>query len=400
MVMGDFNGDGKLDLAVTSGGGQDVGILLGNGFGGFGPPSEYLTGATPGAMALGDFDHNGQLDLAVADFASNNITVLLNRARGSEFALSAPNNTMAGSAIVFTVTALDQLGDTVTGYSGIVHFTSNDPQAVLPTDATLTNGTGTFSAILKTSGSWQITATDTAIGIIGTSNAIVVSPVAATGFAVGGLPSNTTAGAAFNFTVTAQDTFSNTVTGYTGIVHFGSSDSQAALPADTTLTNGAGTFTAILKTLGNQTISASDTFTHTIYGANATTVTAGVATHFVVSAISTTAAGVAFSVTVTTLNLFNITSTNYTGTVHFSTPDLGAGSLLPANYTFKASDAGVHIFSNGAKLVTAAAQTLTATDMATPSITGGTTVVVNPVRSRVIYRVLSRPSLPIRWWTR
>ena len=64
-----------------------------------------------------------------------------------------PSPVVSGTAHSFTVTALDQYGNTATGYSGIVHFTSNDPQgALLPGDSSLTNGFGTFSVTLKTVG--------------------------------------------------------------------------------------------------------------------------------------------------------------------------------------------------------------------------------------------------------
>jgi len=79
-------------------------------------------------------------------------------------------------------------------------------------------------------------------------------------------PASTPAGAPFSFTVTAQDAGNNTATGYTGTVHFTSTDNQASLPANSTLTNGAGTFTARLKTVGPQTITAIDISTVSIMG--------------------------------------------------------------------------------------------------------------------------------------
>ena len=88
-------------------------------------------------------------------------------------------------------------------------------------------------------------------------------------------PAAATAGTAFNFTVTALDQFNNTASGYTGMVHFTSTDSQASLPANSTLTNGLGTFSATLKTVGSQTITATDTVTSSITGtSNTITVTA------------------------------------------------------------------------------------------------------------------------------
>ena len=66
---------------------------------------------------------------------------------------------------------------------------------------------------------------------------------------------------AFTVTVTAQDPTTTSATGYAGTVHFTSSDGQATLPANTTLTNGTGTFSATLKTAGTQSITATDTVT-------------------------------------------------------------------------------------------------------------------------------------------
>src|SRR6266571_2504269 len=82
-------------------------------------------------------------------------------------------------------------------------------------------------------------------------------------------PASATSGVAFSFTVTAQDQFNNPATGYSGTVHFTSSDAQAALPGNYTFTAGdAGThtFSATLKTAGTQSITATDTASGTITG--------------------------------------------------------------------------------------------------------------------------------------
>src|SRR5216684_2213942 len=94
---------------------------------------------------------------------------------------------------------------------------------------------------------------------------LIPAPPAATHFSVSA-PASATAGTAFNFTVTALDQFNNTATGYAGTVHFTSSDGAATLPANSTLTNGVGTFSATLKTAGAQTITATDTVTASITG--------------------------------------------------------------------------------------------------------------------------------------
>src|SRR5262249_43986109 len=155
----------------------------------------------------------------------------------------------------FSIVARDPFGNVATGYSGTVHFTSSDPQAVLPGNATLQSGTATFSATLKTAASQTLTATDTSnASVTGGQTGIGVNPAATSKFAVTGFPSPVTAGVAGTFTVTAQDAFGNTTPAYGGTVHFTSSDAKAVLPANSTLRSGTGTFSATLKTAALQTL--------------------------------------------------------------------------------------------------------------------------------------------------
>ena len=86
-------------------------------------------------------------------------------------------------------------------------------------------------------------------------------------------------------------------------------------------------------------------------------------------------AGNAFSITVTALDPYNNTVTDYAGTLHFTSSDRQAS--LPGDYTFTAADAGVHTFTDGVTLRSAGGQTLTATDTNT-SLTSSMTVDVSP----------------------
>jgi type II secretory pathway component GspD/PulD (secretin) len=83
VATADFNGDGKLDLAVTNQGDATVSILLGNGDGTFGAQGTVTTGAGPSAIAAGDFNADGKLDLAVANFTDNTISILLGNGDGT-----------------------------------------------------------------------------------------------------------------------------------------------------------------------------------------------------------------------------------------------------------------------------------------------------------------------------
>jgi hypothetical protein len=89
VVVGDFNGDGHDDLAVsnegltTSGSGSSVSVLLGNGDGTFQPAENYAVGTKPVALALGDFTGTGKLDLVMANKWGYNLSVLLGNGDGS-----------------------------------------------------------------------------------------------------------------------------------------------------------------------------------------------------------------------------------------------------------------------------------------------------------------------------
>ena len=83
IAVGDFNGDGKIDLAVTNEGDNTVSILLGNGDGTFQSQTTIATGLAPDAIVTGDFNGDGKLDLAVANFTDNTISIFLGNGNGT-----------------------------------------------------------------------------------------------------------------------------------------------------------------------------------------------------------------------------------------------------------------------------------------------------------------------------
>jgi hypothetical protein len=83
VALGDFNHDGRVDLAVVNQGDGTVGILLGNGNGTYQPMEAYLVGSNPSAVTVGDFNRDGKLDLAVASVGTNSVGILLGAGNGT-----------------------------------------------------------------------------------------------------------------------------------------------------------------------------------------------------------------------------------------------------------------------------------------------------------------------------
>jgi hypothetical protein len=206
------------------------------------------------------------------------------------FAVStgAANPDVAGTPFDVTVTAQDANGNTVTGYTGTVHFTSADPYgAALPADYAFTPadaGTHTFAggATLFTAGTRDVTA-GAAGGITGSANVnVVAAPAASFSIAV---PDSVPSGVPFRITVSAVDPYGNVDTHYvtdpSGVVSFSTttdSDPGVVLPPDSQFTAtdmGMRTFDGVVYlTPGAQDLNATDTVSG-ITGTATVNVTAG-----------------------------------------------------------------------------------------------------------------------------
>jgi hypothetical protein len=112
-VLGDFNGDGNLDIAYVNGAG--VQVLLGNSNGTFqlGPSTSLGNYVGRDTVAVGDFNHDGFLDLVVTAFDPASATgfnfagVLLGNGGGS----FQPINPIAGSGTSFVGALTAVVGD-------------------------------------------------------------------------------------------------------------------------------------------------------------------------------------------------------------------------------------------------------------------------------------------------
>ena len=93
IAVGDYNGDGKSDMAVANSGAVgSVSILLSNGDGTFGAPTAFAAGAYPYDATAGDFNADGKIDIAVA--GSGSVNVLLGNGDGT---FGVPTSYAAGT---------------------------------------------------------------------------------------------------------------------------------------------------------------------------------------------------------------------------------------------------------------------------------------------------------------
>lgn len=132
MVTGDFNRDGRLDLAVADNNDNVVSILLGVGNGTF-TQTTYPTGLSPQTIVTADLNNDGNLDLVIGDGGDTNITVLLGQGDGT-FGAPITWSTGVGQQLPYITVADfngDGLPDIATDVGGLV-------------EVGLGNGDGTF----------------------------------------------------------------------------------------------------------------------------------------------------------------------------------------------------------------------------------------------------------------
>ena len=83
LTAGDFNNDGKPDLAVVSDRTRQVQIFLQERTGGLAPGPQIAVGQQPQLVAVADFDRDGNDDLAVTDVRDSDVKVLLGQGNGT-----------------------------------------------------------------------------------------------------------------------------------------------------------------------------------------------------------------------------------------------------------------------------------------------------------------------------
>lgn len=262
VTIADFNGDGFDDIVTAEALNNYVSVLLGNGTGTFPTQVNYSTGSYAWRIETTDFNQDGKKDLAVACYSANRIDLLRGNGDGT---FTSAGSVPTGSGPI-DVKTTDLNGD---GLQDMVVSL----EAGASWQAILGRGDGTFDAPVTyaaSSGPRELAVGDfDGNGTVDVAGAAYLANRLDVRLNAGSpanphlaisVPAQVLVGTPTQVTVTALDSSGNINTGFTGTVHFASSDRFANLPADYTFTaadQGVKTFTINLHSNTEQTLSTS-----------------------------------------------------------------------------------------------------------------------------------------------
>ena len=319
----------------------------------------------------GDFNGDGAIDLAYVSSAG--VTVVMNAndsaanlAGAVGFKLTAPASTTSGSALPMTVTAVDAAGNPATGFLGTVFITTNDPAVTSTFAYTFTAadaGTHSFtgSVRLVTPGDQTVTVASPLM----TSATTTVNVTPAVSKLDDRRPDRHDRGRHLQ-----RDGDRDRPAGRRrepGTRARFTSRARTCRPGCPPTTPspaadaGVHTFTVTLKTAGSEFLSATEVG-GTVTGGAFVNVAPAAASGLTLAG-SGGSIGVARPITIVARDTYGNFVTGYNGTVHFTSSDPSA--VLPADTTLVNGAATVNV-----TFMTVGTQTITATDVATPAITG------------------------------
>jgi hypothetical protein len=113
IATGDFDGDGKLDLATANVGEDTFSVLLNNSANGnisFATKQDFPTGKSPYSIAIEDMDGDGKPDIVVANHAAYTVSVIRNTTTSGTLSFAPKIDYLVGSSPM-TVLVADLDGD-------------------------------------------------------------------------------------------------------------------------------------------------------------------------------------------------------------------------------------------------------------------------------------------------
>jgi hypothetical protein len=134
VAIGDFNGDGRADIAAANFSSNNVSILIGNSDGTFGAATNYSVGTGPQAIAVGDLNGDGKQDLVVVNNTAGTITLLIGNGNGA-FVTAGTTITVGSLPNAAVITDLNR-----DGFADVVVTTPGSNQIQILAG----NGDGTF----------------------------------------------------------------------------------------------------------------------------------------------------------------------------------------------------------------------------------------------------------------
>ena len=337
-VLADFDGDGKLDLAIQGAIESGGGFFPGNGDGTFQSiansdgtisPVDSIPLAVFGGTVAADFNKDGKMDLMFGG------VILLNEtgatppvlATTSTSLTAAPNPSTVGASVTFTATVTSTTAGTITG---TVTFFDTDGVTSIGTGSVGAGGVATLMTAALTAGSHSITAqyggdanyaTSTSPGFTQQVNASAKAATTTT-FTVS--PNPSISGATVQFLMQVSSATAGTITGTFTVLDGGTSIGTAPVMAGNQgnlslpITHGSHALTVMYGGDGNYAASTSSATTLVVNVATTSTVVMSSANP------STAGSAVTFTATVTAN-----TAGNTTGSVMFldGATSLGSGTV-------------------------------------------------------------------------
>jgi hypothetical protein len=384
VAVGDFNGDGKADIAVADPADNTIAFFFGNNDGTFSTPVADLMTGPPTVIAASDFNEDHVTDLAVGmsngqvwwvhNTNTGFVNSFIDSAHGPVSAIAAGDLNNDGHQDIVAASQTRLVSDWLGNGKGSFTLAPGSPNSLTATIATGI-ALGNFRGITGRQDLVIANGSDNTVTLmLANGNGSFAAP---TTLAVAGQPTGIVArdfdldgNVDFVTTNPANNTITARLGKGDGTFKAGVNFSAGSVPTGIAIGdfNNDQKPDVVVADFGNQVTGVGSAVSVLLNGS------AGLS--YMLTGPSTGVAGTSFQFTVTVKNFKGATDTAYRGTIHFTSSD--GFAVLPADYAFTSVDSGVHTFT--ATLNSSGQQTLTGTDTSDATITGSLTITIsNPV---------------------